>query len=107
VPTWYPFLGMTEGTPTIVWAVLNSWTHPLDADIGLALIELDLGIAGERIDMCAEITSPRPEPPRRCQTSWPPPNKTGHGKRTEADPTVPAGPRTQPTPFDGKPGVSH
>ncbi len=56
VPTSYPFAGMTDGVPTIVRAVLKSWTHPLDADPGPALIELNLGTAGERTDMCAEIT---------------------------------------------------
>jgi hypothetical protein len=56
VPTSYPFAGMTDGAPTIVRAVLKSWTHPLDADPGPALIELNLGTAAERTDMCAEIT---------------------------------------------------
>jgi hypothetical protein len=56
VATAYPFLGLTAGTPTIVRAVLKSWTHPLDADPEPALIELNLGTAGERTDMCAEIT---------------------------------------------------
>jgi hypothetical protein len=56
VPTSYPFLGMTDGAPTIVRAVLMSWTHPLGADPGPALIELNLGAAAERTDMCAEIT---------------------------------------------------
>jgi hypothetical protein len=41
---------------TIVRAVLKSWTHPLDADPGPALIELNLGPDGEGTDMCAEIT---------------------------------------------------
>ena len=56
VPTAYPFLGMTDGVPTIVRAVLKSWTHPLDADPGPALIELNFGTAAERTDICAEIT---------------------------------------------------
>ena len=50
------FLGMTDGPETIVRVVLKSWTHPLDADPGPALIELNLGTAGERTDMCAGIT---------------------------------------------------
>lgn len=56
VPTSYGFPGMTDGSPTIVRAVLRSWTHPLDADPGPALIELNLGTAAGRTDMCAEIT---------------------------------------------------
>ena len=56
VPTSYKFLGMAYGPPTIVRAVLKSWTHPLDAEPGPALIELNLGTAAERTDMCAEIT---------------------------------------------------
>lgn len=56
VPTSYTFLGMTSGPPTIVRAVLKSWTHPLGAAPGPALIELNLGTAAERTDMCAEIT---------------------------------------------------
>ena len=56
MPTSYKFLGMTDGPQTIVRAVLKSWTHPLDADPGPALIELNLGTAEERTDMCAEIT---------------------------------------------------
>jgi hypothetical protein len=56
VPTSYNFLGMTDGVPTIVRVVLKSWTHPLDADPGPALIELNLGTSGEPTDMCVEIT---------------------------------------------------
>ena len=56
VPTSYNFAGMTAGPETIVRAVLKSWTHPLDAAPGPALIELNPGTAAERTDMCAEIT---------------------------------------------------
>jgi hypothetical protein len=56
VPTSDKFLGAADGSQTIVRAVLKSWTHPLDADPGAALIELHVGTAGERTDMCAEIT---------------------------------------------------
>jgi hypothetical protein len=56
VPTSDKFLGMTDGPQTIVRAVLKSWTLPLDADPGPALIELNLGTARERTDMCAEVT---------------------------------------------------
>jgi Domain of unknown function (DUF6907) len=56
VPTSCKFLGMTDGPDTIIRAVLKSWTHPLDADPGPTLIELNLGTATERTDMCAEIT---------------------------------------------------
>ena len=56
VPTSHKFLGMTGGPPTIVRAVLKSWTHPLGAGPGPALIELNLGTAAERTDMYAEIT---------------------------------------------------
>jgi hypothetical protein len=50
------FLGMADGPQTIVRAVLKSWTQPLGADPGPALIELNLGTAGERTDLCAEVT---------------------------------------------------
>ena len=60
VPTSYTFGGMTEGPETIVRMVLKSWTHPLDADPGPALIELNLGTASERTNMCAEITPAGP-----------------------------------------------
>ena len=56
VPTSDTFPGMTSGPRTIVRAVLKSWTHPLGADPGPALVELNLGTAGERTDVCAEIT---------------------------------------------------
>ena len=56
VPTSDRFLGMTDGPETVVQVILKSWTHPLDAEPGPALIELNLGTAGERTDMCAEIT---------------------------------------------------
>lgn len=56
VPTSYKFLGTADGPQTIVRAVLKSWTHPLDAEPGPALIELNLGTAAKRTDMCAEIT---------------------------------------------------
>jgi hypothetical protein len=56
VPTSCKFLGMTHGPDTIVRVVLKSWTHPLDADPGPALIELNLGTAFKRTDMCVEIT---------------------------------------------------
>ena len=45
--------------------VLKSWTLPLDAEPGPALIELNLGTAGERTDLYAEITRARPVPSRR------------------------------------------
>jgi hypothetical protein len=56
VPTACPFAGLTGGDPTIVRAVLKSWTHPLGADPGPARIEINLGTAAERTDSCAELT---------------------------------------------------
>jgi hypothetical protein len=56
VPTAYPFAGLTDGDPMIVRAVLKSWTHPLDAVPGPGLIELNLGTAAERTDLCVEAT---------------------------------------------------
>ena len=50
------FGGMTDGPETVVRVILKSWTHPLDAEPGPALIELNLGTAEERTDLCAEIT---------------------------------------------------
>lgn len=56
VPTGYPFLGLTGGDPTIVRAVLKSWTHPLGARPGQVLIELNLGTPAARTDSCVEAT---------------------------------------------------
>ena len=56
VPTSYMFMGMTDGPQTIVRAVLKSWTHPMDADPGPTFIELNLGTAAERTDLCVEAT---------------------------------------------------
>lgn len=56
MPTSYQFLRLTDGAETIIRAVLKSWTHPPDADPGPALIELNLGTAAERTDMCTEVT---------------------------------------------------
>jgi hypothetical protein len=47
---------VTDGLQAIVRAVLKSWTQPLGADPGPALIELNPGTAGERTDMCAGIS---------------------------------------------------
>ena len=88
VPTSYPFAGMTYGDPTIVRVVLKSWTHPLHADPGPALIELNLGTAGERTDMCAEVTPAEARAvARRCWTWRPQPNETGR-EWPEANRTV-------------------
>jgi hypothetical protein len=40
----------------VVKVFLTSWMHPLDAEPGPALIELQLGTAEYNTDMCAEIT---------------------------------------------------
>jgi uncharacterized protein DUF6907 len=56
VPTAYKFLDLSDDPETIIRVVLKSWTHPLSADPGPALIELNLGTATQRTDMCAEIT---------------------------------------------------
>jgi len=56
VPTSDTFLGMTGAPETIVRMVLTSWTHPLDAEPGPALIELNLGTVAGRTDMRAEVT---------------------------------------------------
>ena len=49
-------MGRVSGPETVVKIFLTSWTHPLDAQPGPALIELQLGTAGQNTDMCAEIT---------------------------------------------------
>ena len=41
---------------TVVPAILKSWTHPLGAGPGQAVIELNLGTADTLTDACAEIT---------------------------------------------------
>jgi hypothetical protein len=57
VATSRPFADMAVGgDPVIVRVFLTSWTHPLGADPGPALIELNLGTAADRTDMCAEMT---------------------------------------------------
>jgi hypothetical protein len=56
VPTSDTFGGMSDGPETIIRVVLKSWTHPMDADPGPTRIELNLGTATERTDLCAEIT---------------------------------------------------
>src|SRR5579859_3451560 len=55
VPTSDTFGGMSDGPATIIRVVLKSWTHPMDADPGPTRIELNLGTATERTDLCAEI----------------------------------------------------
>ena len=57
MPTSYPFLGVTDHAPAIVRAVLKSWTHPLGAAPGPALIELNLGTAAGRTGLCARARS--------------------------------------------------
>jgi hypothetical protein len=56
VPTSDTFLGMMGGPETIVRVALKSWTHPLGAQPGPALIELSFGTAVKRTDMCAAAT---------------------------------------------------
>jgi hypothetical protein len=56
VPTAYRFLGLADGDPTIVRAVLKSWTHPLGAGPGPVLIELNLGTPAAGTDLCVEAT---------------------------------------------------
>ena len=49
--------GMFPDSPvTVVRVFLRSWTHPLGADPGPVLIELNLGTAGVGADVCAEMT---------------------------------------------------
>jgi hypothetical protein len=55
IPSSDKFLGMTDGPQAIVRVVLKSWTHPLGADPGPTLVELNIGTASERTDMCVEI----------------------------------------------------
>jgi hypothetical protein len=103
VPTSYKFGGTTDGRQTIVRAVLKSWTHPLDADPGPALIELNLGTAATRTDMCAEIT---PAGARAVALALldlaASAEPEGRGNRAES--AMPAaGRRTQPAPGGGRP----
>lgn len=56
VPTSDRFAGATDGAPTVVRVVLKAWTHPLDAEPSQTRIELNLGTAEERTDLCAEVT---------------------------------------------------
>ncbi len=54
VPTSY---GMFPDSPvTVVKVFLRSWTHPLGADPGPVVVELNLGTAEVNTDMCAEMT---------------------------------------------------
>jgi hypothetical protein len=54
VPTSYRM--HRDAPATVVRTILKPWTHPLDAEPGPALIEINIGTAGERTDACAEIT---------------------------------------------------
>ena len=47
---------LLDSLPTVVRAVVKSWTCPLGADPGPVLVELNLGTAEAATDMCAEIT---------------------------------------------------
>ena len=42
--------------PAVMRAILASWTQPLDAHLGPAYIELNVGTAVSRTDMYAELT---------------------------------------------------
>lgn len=53
---WTSYRAHRDAPRTVVWAALKSWTHPLDASPGPALIEVNLGTAAERTDACAELT---------------------------------------------------
>lgn len=54
VPTSYR--AHRDAPQTVVRAILKSWTHPLGASPGPALIEVNLGTDAERTDACAELT---------------------------------------------------
>jgi hypothetical protein len=45
-----------DAPATVVRVTLKSWTHPLGAEPGRALIEINIGSAAELSDACAEIT---------------------------------------------------
>ena len=88
VPTGYPFLGLTGGDPTIVRAVLKSWTHPLGARPGHVLIELNLGTLAARPTHAWRPPQPRPAPlPGHCSASRTRPS----GTPPRAPPAPPAG----------------
>lgn len=46
---------MTDGPQAIVRVALKSWTHSLGAAPGLTRVELNIGNASERTDMCVEV----------------------------------------------------
>jgi hypothetical protein len=56
IPTSDPYLGSAAGPRTVIRVSVKSWTYPLDAGPGPALIELNLGTAEKKTDSCAEIT---------------------------------------------------
>ena len=55
VPTAGRALGMKDGPEIVVKISLKSWTHPLDAPPGPALVEVQLGTAEEDTDLYAEL----------------------------------------------------
>jgi hypothetical protein len=54
VPTSYRMFN--NAPETVVKVTIRSWTHPLDAEPGPALIELQLATTEYNTDACAEIT---------------------------------------------------
>lgn len=55
IATGRPFPGQAGADPAVVRVYLASWTHPLDASPGPAVIEANLGTASHRTDTAAEL----------------------------------------------------
>lgn len=54
MPTSYRMVD--HGPEVVVRTILKSWTCPLDAELGPALIELQLGTAAQNTDLYADLT---------------------------------------------------
>jgi len=106
VPTSYEFLGMPGDPETIVRAVLKSWTHPLDAEPGPTIIELNLGTAAARTDIYAEVTPAEARAVARALldlADTAEPEEPAASALKPAEQSLPSD-RTQPAPTAGRPG---
>jgi hypothetical protein len=46
-----------DAPDAVIWAMLKCWTHPLTADPGPPVIEVNIGTAVKWTDACAELTT--------------------------------------------------
>ena len=56
IATWRPFPDQAREEQAVVRVYLSSWTCPLDAGPGPAVVEANIGTPAQRTDMAAELT---------------------------------------------------